>query len=252
METSKVIEIKVGNYARVKNFNYVGKIVDVDDDKVTLEFETSTGEGWCKTTYLRSGVENLFEDDRFSECSMDFTGKLVIYEGNLYKVGSQVNNPDRTSDLALVRFRGNETEVHCDISSIFEVIPGTILRRRCGNLVVVVESNRESISFTENLMSTRPKIETYDHVSAIKTLSATSIDDEDVREYMEYFLTGTGTTPVLDQRIGRCDVGLKKQNRKKDLLKKAKDAAIYVGLGLVAVAFWSYESKRLYKIFSQK
>lgn len=249
METSKVIEIKVGNYARVKNFNYVGKVIKVESDgKVTLEFETSNGESWCQSTYLKGGVENLHDDDRFSECSMDFTGKMVIYGGAIYQVKSQVNYANRSSEFVLVRFRGNETRVHCDVSDVAEIVPGTILRRRAGGLVEVKNIDREEISFTEDIMSQDPLVETYSLDSVIRTLSAVSPSDEEVSGYLLYAHNYAGSL-VIDQRIGKMSVGLKTKNKKSSWVDKAKKAAFYIGIGIATAYLYSYESKRLYNIF---
>ena len=187
-KTSKVIPFNVGNYAGLKGSNRVGEIIKKKGSIITLGF--GQGEDYYEEEFNESYLRHLTVYDIVRGSGLFFLGKVVIYKGDLYYVINQENRPDQSSVLELYR-KGVKSRVEIiTVDGVTPLIPGIILEREDGALIKVVESGLDTVSFTEDIDSDDPLIETYTINGAIERLKTVKWGDARLRIYNIDFYLG--------------------------------------------------------------
>ena len=186
-KTSKVIPFNVGNYAGLKGSNRVGEIIKKKGSTITLGF--GQGEDYYEEEFNESYLRHLTIYDIVRGSGLFFLGKVVIYEGDLYYVTNQENRSDQSSVLDLSRNGAISRVEIITVDGVTPLIPGIILEREDGSLIKVVEPGLDTVSFTEDIDSDDPLIETYTINSAIDRLRTVKWSDGRLKRYnMDFYL----------------------------------------------------------------
>lgn len=219
-KTSKVIPFNVGNYAGLKGSNRVGEIIKKKGSIITLGF--GQGEDYYEEEFNESYLRHLTVYDIVRGSGLFFLGKVVIYKGDLYYVINQENRPDQSSVLELYR-KGVKSRVEIiTVDGVTPLIPGIILEREDGSLIKVVESGLDTVSFTEDIDSDDPLIETYTINGAIERLKTVKWSDGRLKRFnIDFYL---GYAVIYD-----------KENKEISNNCQKKSFGILLGLGAALV-----------------
>lgn len=229
-KTSKVIPFNVGNYAGLKGSNRVGEIIKKKGDSYTLGF--GSGEDYYEEDFTEYHLRNLTIYDIVRGSGLLFIGKVVIFKGGLYCVENQTNRLDQSSVFELSR-KGVKSRVETiTVDGVTPLIPGIILEREDHALIRVVESGLDTVSFTEDIDSDDPLIETYSVNDAIEKLRPVEWSDSRLKKYnVDWYL---GSAIMYDEEAAM--ESIKKDSKKVAGLIFGLGAAV-VGAGVAAYKY---------------